>query len=339
MDVTIGIPTFKNDGRTILYTLQSLTKQTYADFKVLIAYKPSENDRTLDVIEKFTKSLDLKIMFQREGYFDEALNMIYSTSKSDILISTDDDAVPSTNWVESHIRAHENFYDAGVIGPFLGISHRSSLIARLYSNIFEDPLEEDMRLSNNYFAKTGILVRNNLFRNAGSKVRTFNPIGVNMSIKKEVYSDFKLPNMTLRGINNELYLCLHAYEKGYPCTLVNEKIEVEHFDRDSMSRPKNLSGIIERFAEFSLSVYYLSKLGYDLDFKKLKLDIFLKSIPWKFKKDEKLKAQLVGIKKGIDISLEALKLKKDEKWIRQKLMEIRGEQQNSSNVLRDYQNV
>ncbi|WP_054846371.1 glycosyltransferase [Sulfuracidifex tepidarius] len=196
MDVTIGIPTFKNDGRTILYTLQSLTKQTYADFKVLIAYKPSENDRTLDVIEKFTKSLDLKIMFQREGYFDEALNMIYSTSKSDILISTDDDAVPSTNWVESHIRAHENFYDAGVIGPFLGISHRSSLIARLYSNIFEDPLEEDMRLSNNYFAKTGILVRNNLFRNAGSKVRTFNPIGVNMSIKKEVYSDFKLPNMT-----------------------------------------------------------------------------------------------------------------------------------------------
>ncbi|WP_054846372.1 hypothetical protein [Sulfuracidifex tepidarius] len=121
--------------------------------------------------------------------------------------------------------------------------------------------------------------------------------------------------------------------------MVNEKIEVEHFDRDSMSRPKNLSGIIERFAEFSLSVYYLSKLGYDLDFKKLKLDIFLKSIPWKFKKDEKLKAQLVGIKKGIDISLEALKLKKDEKWIRQKLMEIRGEQQNSSNVLRDYQNV
>jgi len=324
LEVTVAIPTHKNDGKTIFFTLQALSKQTFSDFSLLIAYKPSENDHTLDVVEKFTKELDIKVLIQSEGHLDEAMNSIYSASKGDILITTDDDSVPSLNWVEAHVNAHEKHYDSGVLGPFSGLVRPSSFLRSIYGDIFEIPLESDMRTFNNYFSKTGLLVRNHSLPRENYKVNTFNPIGVNMSVKREVYSDFRLLPMTIRGINYEPYLCLHAYEKGLPCALINDNLSVEHFDRDSMSRPKTLNGVIERFAEASLSIYYLAKKGYTLDLRRLKMDLFFKSIPWRLRNNPLTKAQLQGIMTGIKISLYALKEKKNEVWIRNTLKQIQG---------------
>ncbi|MEM4138654.1 MAG: glycosyltransferase family A protein, partial [Sulfolobaceae archaeon] len=77
--VQIGIPTYRNNGTTIVLVLDALTRQTYKDFEILVVYKPSEDDiRTLDVIEKFSKRLDIKVIEQKYGKIEEAMNLIYS---------------------------------------------------------------------------------------------------------------------------------------------------------------------------------------------------------------------------------------------------------------------
>ncbi|NON62240.1 hypothetical protein HLB03_05950 [Acidianus sp. DSM 29099] len=82
-----------------------------------------------------------------------------------------------------------------------------------------------------------------------------------MSIKEKILEKFRLLPMTIRGIGIEPYLCLEAYRRGYPCILSSAIPGVVHMQRDSLSRPKNLPGITERYAEFTLSPYYLHKMG------------------------------------------------------------------------------
>ncbi|WP_338602448.1 glycosyltransferase family A protein [Sulfolobus tengchongensis] len=324
MEVTVGIPTYKNNGETIGRLLDALTKQSFKRFKILIVYKESEGDKTLDVISQFQNKLDIEIKFQKEGYFEEAMNILYSEADSDILITTDDDAIPSSIWIEDHVKLHQNFSEYGVIGPLEGNIKDTdyNLFKLAYSKIMESPLEQKMLSFNNYFAITGILVKNPFISNKYNIVKTFNPIGFNMSIKREVYEDFKLPCFTIRGIGNEPYLCLHAYRKNLPCALVNNCCKTDHIDRDSLSRPKSISGIRERFAEYMLSVYYLSKI-YRLSLSKLKIDIFLKGLMWNLRANSpEEKAKIDGIRKGLNIALIAIKHNKDANWIRSRLKNL-----------------
>jgi len=73
-----GFAHYRNNGSTIAGLLKSLESQTYRDFTVLILYKPSEGDRTLEVVEEFQRRIDLQVKFQERGHFEEALNAIYS---------------------------------------------------------------------------------------------------------------------------------------------------------------------------------------------------------------------------------------------------------------------
>jgi len=69
----------------------------------LIAYKPFPGDKTLGIVDKFRDKLDIEIIIQNEGYFEEALNLIYRNADGDLLITTDDDAIPELDWVRKHI--------------------------------------------------------------------------------------------------------------------------------------------------------------------------------------------------------------------------------------------
>ncbi|BCU68743.1 glycosyltransferase [Stygiolobus caldivivus] len=323
MDVTVGLPTYKNNGTTIGLLLNALTVQTYKKFSVLIVYKPSEGDKTEEVVRKYSGQLDIEIVHQTEGYFDEALNLLYSRANGDILITTDDDAVPSPSWVEDHVRLHEKYPEVGLLGPIMSSQSPASFFKRLYNKFMEPPLEPSFYEYSTYYAKTGILVGNpNIGKVSTPYVKSFSFMGVNMSVKREVYKDFRLLPMTLRGIGNEPFLALHTFRKGYVSANFHSCCNITHEERDSLSRPKSVSGIKERYAELMLSVYYLSKF-YKLDLTRLSLDVKTKLAVWNLrKKSEQERAMIEGLRAGLRIALEAIKEGKDEKWIRSKLTEL-----------------
>ncbi|EHP71183.1 putative glycosyltransferase [Metallosphaera yellowstonensis MK1] len=328
MNVTVGIPTYKNNGTTIVGLLNSLTLQTYRDFKVIIVYKPTPEDKTLDVIERFKKSLDIEILIQKSGLFDEALNMLYSSASDELLITTDDDAIPSSTWIEEHVKLHENFSNIGVIGPVNERSENvlrrnqsnSYLLARLFQTIMERPIDKQMMGFNDYFSRGGLLVRNYYVTDHEKIQKTFNPIGVNMSIKRGVYKGFSLFPMTLRGIGNEPYLCLHAYLNDMPCARVTSHLaKVNHLERDSLSRPRNPLAITERYAEMMLSPYVLSKY-YEINLNELRLDALIRTKIWSLKvRSEEDKFALRGIKEGVKLAINAIEKDMPPDWIRHRL--------------------
>lgn len=241
VDVTVAIPTYRNNGETIGKTLEALARQTYRDFSVLIVYKFYEGDKTLDVVEKYGKHLDVKIIEQKHGYFEEALNIIYSNAKSDILILTHDDTVPSKTFVEEHVRLHLEYPDIGVIGGFVEPIHDlkhervKSLSKIVYKIIrYSSPLIESMNMYSSYPNILGFLYYNEPPFRKGEVRYTFWIEGVNMSVKRKIYRDFALPCSTVYGTGNEILLSLYSLKKGYH-VLRAYCCEVKHLGRESLS--------------------------------------------------------------------------------------------------------
>ncbi|MEM1914634.1 MAG: glycosyltransferase family A protein [Thermosphaera sp.] len=66
-------------------------------------------DCNINVVEKLCESyaLSCTILEQKVGSLTNALNMGKREAKKDILIFTDDDAIPPSRWIEHYIRLHE----------------------------------------------------------------------------------------------------------------------------------------------------------------------------------------------------------------------------------------
>jgi glycosyltransferase involved in cell wall biosynthesis len=255
MHVVVAIPTYKNFGKTIGYTLDALTKQTFKGFELLIIYKPFMGDNTLDIIEKYEKKLDIKIIIQKEGLFDEALNIIYSRSNGDILILLDDDTIPNNTFVEEHLRLHENYPDIGVIGGYVDPMRNTGFRKRFHNLLFEyitgyrKPLVNSLdKIYNSYPNRLGFLYFNEPPYRVGEIRYTFWIEGVNMSVKRRIYRDFRLPCSTIYGSGNELLLGIHSFKKGYH-VVRSSCCYVKHLERESLSRTKNLYKFYEWFLD------------------------------------------------------------------------------------------
>jgi len=86
-----------------------LAGQSYRDFRVLVVYKPSPGDRTLDVVNEFSDKLDIKVRIQSDGFFEETMNEIFKAATGyDITLITDDDAISAKAWIQEHIQFHKN---------------------------------------------------------------------------------------------------------------------------------------------------------------------------------------------------------------------------------------
>jgi GT2 family glycosyltransferase len=307
MEVTIGVPTYRNDGTTIEGFLEALTRQSFRRFRVLLVYKPSEGDRTEEVISRFKDKLDLEIIYQDKGYFEEAMNMLFSRADSDLLLLTDDDTVPSSNWVEDHVKSHQ-VSERGIVGNNKTVRKiRFGLAERIYSKIFEKPIDPRMSEYVVIIAETGLWTYNKNVMKSGNVVKTLGLSGYNMSVKREVYKDFRLEEMTFRGAYNENYLGVHALRKGFHSVFIENCCETVHLERESISRSKDLNVIKQLYAESVLSAYYFSKF-YKVNLKKLFFDMKIKTMKWnmKDKRPESL-AAVEGLRIGLRIALEAIK--------------------------------
>ncbi|AGE71784.1 glycosyltransferase family A protein [Sulfolobus acidocaldarius] len=319
LNILVAIPTYRNDGRTIRFTLEGLTKQTYKDFSVLILYKPSEGDRTLEVVEEFKKYLDIMVIYQNEGYIEEAMNLIYSNANADLLLTIDDDNIPDPNWVLDHKKFHEKYEMLGVargkvIRKNQNLNNKKLLkdfakkiIYRQFSELFDG--------YSGYLTIYGI-PNDRPVRSAGDLIKTITVTAENMSVKREVYKDFRLPCHTLRGFHHENILTLHAIMKGYFTAEINGGVEKEiermnyGVKKDSLSTPTTLKGRINLIAEHYLFPYASNLMG----FKPRDLRFIRKLLLLSYRGLEK-----EAVKLGLDLAIKGIEEGLEPRNIRERL--------------------
>lgn len=236
MSVKVFIPTL---GRPSLkFTLDSLRAQTYSDFKIVLVVKGniSINQENLTIIQ------------QKEGYFEEAINLaLRNLEDVDIALFTDDDAILSKTWIEDHIEFHEKNPIAGIIsGKIVGKkwkNYPNSLFKRYRNTEFMKPYNSIFNDYTAFLTKIGLSVdREDIGKNDVEKSLAI--AGVNMSIKTKVFFNFQIPEFTLRGSYNETILALHAIKNGYSSIVFN-RAEIDHMGEESLSRTDNIE--IEKY--------------------------------------------------------------------------------------------
>ena len=103
--VSVIIPTY-NSSRTISKTLQSVFKQTYSDFEVLLINDGS-TDHLMEVLKGFQDSR-LQILNYENGGLSVARNRGIDRASGDYLIFLDADDLWSSDKLESHVNALDN---------------------------------------------------------------------------------------------------------------------------------------------------------------------------------------------------------------------------------------
>lgn len=333
MKVLVGIPTYGNVrfGYTIRRTLEGLVNQTFRDFRVLIVYKPMEDDRTLDVVSEYSDKLDVEVLIQKSGYFIDAVNMILEVSRDyDITLTIDDDAIPDPRWIEEHINMHLRHEKIGVITG----SVNNSLHVRVGSGNkilgfikkmtgFYKPLLKDYIKYEyiGYINDIGLLVINPRFnyKYLLHRDKIYGPpIGVNMSFKSSHLEDFILPPYNIRGLHNESLLATYYFVNKKMHSIIFRGGNVVHLERESLSRIKSSGELCKLLAEHCLLPYGLSSIGIKINMKKLKLYSLIKPIYSKIRGMYHYDGCIYGIK----LAIEAIENQYEPLMVRSKLKEI-----------------
>ena len=242
--VGVAILTYKNFGTTLPQTPESLTKQEYRDFRLYVVYKPSPEDNTLAILNNYTGKLDITVIIQREGMFEEALNLTFRGISEDLLIFLDDDAIASKQFVSQHINVHLEHPEIGLLGgyvePMRNLEARGSRADALARKLLRinKPLNPVLTGYSSYPNTAGLLAYNEPVYRPNELTRTMWIEGVNMSAKKEAYQGFEVPCASLRGSGNEILIGLNAIKKGLQVARTSH-CYVNHLDRESLSRPRS----------------------------------------------------------------------------------------------------
>ena len=78
--ISIIIPTYKR-AFVLKHVLESIKKQTYKFFELIVVYKPG-GDETEEILNKYNKNFDMKIVPQRKGFFLDALDLLLLVCRS-----------------------------------------------------------------------------------------------------------------------------------------------------------------------------------------------------------------------------------------------------------------
>lgn len=310
MKLVIGIPTYKNNGTTIGSLLDSLARQTYADFRVVIVMKrgdPEGDQRTMDVIERSSKDLDISLVEQKEGFFEEALALLFK-EKADVYLTSDDDAVVSPSWVEDHVRVMRDEEVGVATGEIEGqrwVNYPNLLFEKFrdkdymmpYSDVFED--------YHGFLTKVGLSVD----RDKDVKMSTYKTLavaGVNMSVKRKAIEGYSPLAFTLRGTYNESLIALNGIKKGLH-SVVFQGAKVTHKDRESLSRTKDKDTANYLALERFVLPYAVDLLGFKIDVELLRR--FVEEVDWNVARE------------GMEIALKGIEGKLKPREVREMLAE------------------
>jgi glycosyltransferase involved in cell wall biosynthesis len=334
--VLVGLPSFNNgaSGYTIRRTLGALANQSYRDFRVLVVYKPSPGDGTLDVVDEFSDKLDIEVRIQSDGFFEEAMNEIFKAAVDyDITLTTDDDAIPTKTWIQEHIQFHKNHEKIGITQGIVSSQIRNNedhtfslyILMRFLGHLigFYKPLIKELygyRIIVNYM---GLFACANceLGIEKHDYIHTFGIAGVNMSFKSgSLIAGFTLPGYTRRGLHNESLLALHFIRQGLHSAIFNGGF-VEHLERESLSRPKSKVSEFMMAIEHILFPYGVYYYGFKINMRRLKLYERLVKLYSKLSRATIWRAYAIGL----GLAIEAIENGYEPREVRRRLLEIEQE--------------
>jgi len=134
--VSFAIPTL-NSERTIGPCLDSIIKQNYPDFEIVIVDGGSY-DSTVEISSKYTS----KIFFDN-GPLGHARQTGADNSTGEVLAIFDSDIVlPSVNWLRKAVQQFSRRSNVGVIWPINRAPQNASIVSRCYFNFWNKRLEE-----------------------------------------------------------------------------------------------------------------------------------------------------------------------------------------------------
>lgn len=114
--ISIFIPT-GNRAKSLKKVLESLSKQTYKKFEILIVDYRS-TDKTPIIINDYAKKLRIKFIRQVKKGLVGAANLALQKAKGEFFIRTDDDVVMKPYWLEAIYETfRKNKKIGGVTGP------------------------------------------------------------------------------------------------------------------------------------------------------------------------------------------------------------------------------
>ena len=282
MEVTIAIPTYKTNS-SIFKLFNTIKKQSYQNFSVLIVYKEWPGcEETISKIKGY-KNLDIEVLKQDQGYFEEALNTIYRKADGEIVIHADDDAWVSKNWVKDHVKLHKKYKKVGMATgmviediqpngtplPFFKKLINGGKWRMNKHTIIDKPIDSRFKSYGMYIGKSGMLV------DTGKRygmIKTLKQHGVNMSWKREALDGFRLQGFTRYGGGNEACAALETLNRGYIPIWFNGA-QAFHPVHESLSRSTSVSTLPTGVtAERVLFSYYTNNVaGYNVDLDTLKL--------------------------------------------------------------------
>jgi len=330
--VLVGLPTFNNGafGYTIRRTLGALADQSYRDFRVLVVYKPSSGDETLDVVDEFSDKLDIEVRIQGDGFVEEAMNEIFKAAVDyDITLTTDDDAIPAKTWIQEHIQFHKNHekigITQGIVSPQIRNFPSLYILMRFLGHLigFYKPLIKELYGYRIIVNDMGLLVCTNckLGIEKHDYIHTFNIAGVNMSFKSgSLIAGFVLPRYTRRGFGYESLLALHFIRQGLHSAMFNGGF-VEHLERESLSRPKSKVSEFMREIERTLFPYGVYYYGFKINMRRLKLYERLAKLYGKLSRATIWRAYAIGL----NLAIEAIENDYEPREVRRRLLEIEQE--------------
>ncbi len=280
MQVTVAIPTYKTRS-TVFRLLDSLKAQSFKNFSVIVVYKqwPGWKD-TLDRIKEY-RGLEVELVRQDRGLFEEALNTIYRKANGDIVIHTDDDAHASRSWIKDHVELHkrhkgvgmatgvveENTFPDGTPLPFFMRLLNEQKWRMNKHTIIDRPIDKRFKEYGMYIGRSGMLVDTGKRYNM---IKTFKQHGVNMSWKREALHGFKLPGYTKQGGRNEAAAALEVIKRGFLPLWFDRGI-IHHPLAGSDSRSTAIGSLPQELTAESVAFsYYVSKT-YSVDLKVLKI--------------------------------------------------------------------
>lgn len=265
--VSVLIPTL--GGSYLKYVLRGLKVQSVKPYEVVLVLKGCDVKSVEGMCTRF--SLHCIAIEQKDGGFTRALNMCKKAASGDLLIFTDDDAIPPRKWIEKYLMLHQKYLDiAGICSRDVYVDLTKSrilptdddkLTVRLYRWLIRPWWEPPHSLLRKYMLGVYLTWKLKVAHGPYIPYKTCYSLpfkGVNMSFKSEFIENLWFPEhpKLMRAPGNEQYLGLQLILKGYETIYVPDN-PVLHIIHESLSktRYKEVKREFRREMEFMSTLY------------------------------------------------------------------------------------
>lgn len=235
-DVTVVVPTY-NRSKLLSYTLNALANQELKQITMeVIVVDDGSNDNSQEVVEQFSKRLNLRYYFQEDkGYrVASARNIGITHANGDVVIFIDSGVIVGSRTIESHWQFHaEKQLPVAVIGYVFGFDQHNDAALELMDLIDAERPDDSIR----YFKETNrhLDIREPAYKKYEDKIDLLPAPWVffwtcNVSARKTslLAIDKFDENFNFRWGVEDQDLGLRLYKNGVPIYLNREAVAIHY---------------------------------------------------------------------------------------------------------------